>query len=676
MKIAPPFYLLGASVCLMLQLAGCQAPEVTTGSLASPPPAREFDVRERELMKTVAEEYRPTEWHDRGKFTFPVVIARMALYGETDERANAYIEEYEGDRYSFFHFPFVGMARIMGMFPEAPAVARLEEGFLERILFHEPDFHYNALTGEGTENHVAMSRTNGYLFAERAKRFPDLRERAIVWERQLKDWILSWSKRIYAYGTGEWDSGVYTTYNMIGWLNLYDFAEDAEVRAAARAVLDYYAANLALKYTQGVMGGPESRAGTQFRGLPRSATDYLAWLWFGNAPDGEREGFFKPSEYIQAVHAATSTYTPPPGLMPLAAKEIPVPALYRNHKPDYLLLQKAESREVFLIEDTYTLGTVETPHGGWLNTAYGVINWKLVMMSPDGLPGVMVGNGGMRSLEHARGRNPFDQFLQHRNVVVQMTRVPENAEAIREEVNRVFQEYRDKAQQDFAARWGREHQFSNDHMGMSGSSNFENAGTSLLYLPETTTIDIRAEKAVGRYADTAFLLQTLSGRPIERDGLRLIDRAGRGEMCGFVIEVINAPGSTGISSYHNAMTSLNRAGDTFFYQTQNGDLMEFRYNTSGSWQEMIYDWGYGVREQRVGFNTSDWEQPQWPSGEGHGRLAELVVNGQPPVFPGAETVISGPQLSLHNRVLVIRGPDGTPTYTVDYRNRLPVFTQP
>lgn len=665
MKTDRPLRLTGICCFLCLLINGCRNPGP---GFAGPV----LDGRGDRLLEAVAETYQPTTWHDRGKYSFPVVIARMSLYGNEDERANAYISEYEGDSYGFFHFPFVGMARIMGQFPEAPSLVRNREDFLERILYHEAGNHYNALTAEGTENHVSMSRTSGYIFAQEAMRYPRLRNRAVEWENLLKNWILAWAKRIYAYGTGEWDSGVYTTYNLIGWLNLYDFAKDAEVRDAARAVLDYYAANIALKYTQGILGGAESRAGTRFEGLPRSSTDYLAWLWFGGIAGTDREDFFATSEYIQAVHAATSSYRPPAALIPLARKEVPVPALYRNNKPDYLLLEKAESREEFLIGETFTLGTVQTPHGGWLNTAYGVLNWKLVMMNPEGPPAVLVGNGGMKSHEHARGRNPFDQFLQYRNVVVQMTRVPSNAEAIEAEVDQVYEQYRVRAQEDFAARWGGDHRFSKDPFSTNARGDLEKAGVSILYLPDQVTLELDGARAVGRFANTVFHMHTLSGKPVEQDGSRLMDRAGRDRICGFVVEVFNS----GDPGTENLKAPLTRGDEQFVYRTGMGELLEFRYVTNGSWKEMIYDWGFGVKEQRVSFNTADWRQPDWPSGEGHGRIPELRVNGHKPPHPGPETVLSGPRLSLSGAVLVIHDIRGNPLYEVDYRGPLPLFSQP
>jgi hypothetical protein len=659
-------------LCLLLAGSGCR-------NMSAPPgPTYEegFQERGRILSAVVADRYQPTDYTDRGKYSFPVVIARMDRYGQEDERAVAYLQEYADGKYGFFHFPFVGLARILCRYPDAPAVVANREAFLREILFHDPLYHYNALTGEGTENHVSMSRTSGYLFAQEAMRYPELRGRAVEWEGLLREWILDWSRRIYATGTGEWDSSPYTAYNLVGWLNLFDYANDPEIREAARAVLDYYAANIALKLTQGLLGGPESRGASSYGPLPRTATEYLGWIWFGEAESASIENFFKRSEYIQAMHAATSSYRPPSPLLPLARKQIQVPALYHNNKPDYLLLNKAESRETYLIEQSFTLGTVQTPYGGWSNADYGIINWKLVMENPDGLPAVVIGNGGMKSTTSERGRNPFDQFLQYRNVVVQMTRVPSNAEAIAAEVADQFAEWKAAANADFEARWGRRHMFEETHISDSGKGDLANAGLSILHLPEDLDVEIQGTSAFFRHGRTFVSARALSGQAPALEAGNLVDRAERAQVAGFVVEVTNAADHISFEAFVEKVLSGDRlqplGESSFSYQNLNGDRLEFAYAREGEWREMIFDWGFGVREQRVGFNTPDWQQPDWPSGAGHGRIPRLRVNGKEPALPGPDTVIDGPFLQLRNSILIISSPAGD-TYQVDYSDEFPRF---
>ena len=659
---------------LPLVLVGCLNPSVP----AQAGPGNAFSGRSDQLIEQIADNYKPVDYHDRGKYTFPLIIARLTRYGETDQRSRELLEEYASGKYDFFHFPFVGLARILGAFPDAPSVAVNRKSFLEQILIHDGESQFNALTGEGTENHVSMSRTSGYIFAQEAMRYPSLRPTAEKWEGLLREWILGWSRRIYHHGTGEWDSGPYTAYNLIGWLNLHDFAESAEVRRAARAVLDYYAANIALKMTDGLLGGPESRGATRYGPISQTATEYLAWIWFGPTRIAAREGFFKPNEYIQAVHAATSSYRPPRALMDLARKRIPTPALYHNTKPDYLLTRKAESHETFLIEDGFTLGTAQTPYGGWINTAYGIINWKLVARAHGSQPpAVLSGNGGMKSMNHPRGRNPFDQFLQYRSTVIQMTRVPADAEAIENEVGHVFEEWRADSHKDFLERWGRTHHFHGTYISDSGRGDIANAKFSILHLPAEARPLVEGNWAFLQINQAYVGVRSLSGSPPVHNGDRLLDEAPRNALSGFVVEVANARDYPGFDAFRDALkgTRLERDPESilkFHYTTLEDRDIAFQYSDTGQWREMIYDWGSGVRERRIGFNTTDWTQPAWPEGRHQGRIPRLWVAGKLRQRSPDGPILNGPFLSLSGSVLRIEDTNGR-RHEVDYRGDEPTF---
>ncbi|MCC5806983.1 MAG: hypothetical protein JJU00_11710 [Opitutales bacterium] len=634
-----------------------------------------FAERRRLLMEQIAEHYRPTEWHDRGKYSFPKALARFYIHGTEDEAGNGYIAEYareSGHGYGFFHFPFVGMSRLMKEFPEAPALAEHRDEFLDRIL-HDTS-HYNALTAEGTENHIGMSRTSGYLFATEARDMPALADTAEDWEARIKAWALDWARKIYQVGTGEWDSAVYTTYNLIGWINLHDHSGDAEIRAAARAVLDYYAAALALKYTQRVHGGPESRGTTNYT-RRSSASEYLGWLWFGQAEEAGEPDFWRTSEYIQSVYAALTDYRPPAAAVALARKEFSRPATYINTKPSYLLTRPAESVEVFHIGETYTLGSVFTPYGGWADSSYGTVNWKMVIENPSGAPGIVWGNGGMKSDSHGRGRNPFDQFAQHESVLVQMTLVPENAAALRDEVNTLINEWKEAYRRDFEQRWGND----SDHnpVGRGGQGSLDDAPHSHLFLPSDAEV-IEADGVVfAAYAGTWLAVRSLAEKSPRRGEGRLSDHGTPGTLAGLVVEVGSFPAHGAFEDFRRAIldrTALDRsrlAGGRLVYTDLAGREIDVRFNTAGEWVEPDYDWNYGVTEQRVVLTTDDWNQPDWPSGEGHGRLASWSIDGVPSDLPARRAVFDGPNLTLDGGILRLRGKEAT--HVVDFSGTRPEF---
>ena len=59
--------------------------------------------------------------------------------------------------------------------------------------------------------------------------------------------ILNYTKTLYRIGIGEWDSENYHGHSIGPLLNLYDFADDSSVRAAAKACLDFYCIAGAIK---------------------------------------------------------------------------------------------------------------------------------------------------------------------------------------------------------------------------------------------------------------------------------------------------------------------------------------------------------------------------------------------------------------------------------------------
>ena len=673
----------------LLTGAGC-ANQTETEDLEAAVHEAGFAERRAILLEQVAERYRPTAWHDRGKYTFPKTMARMALYGEEDEQAKAYLREYSGDKYEFFHFPFVGLARLFGLHAQAPVIVELKEEFLGRILNYDPQYHYNALTGEGTENHVAMSRTSGYLFAEAAMKYPGLRGKAEEWKQLLKPWILEWGRRCYAVGTGEWDSSVYTAYNLVGWLNLYDFAEDPEVKAAARAVVDYYAATIALKFTDGIYGGAESRGATRYDQSPQTATGYIGWLWFGTELPGGAlpDSFFSRSEYIQAVHAATSRYRPHPALVALARKQpgtLVMPAEYRLAKPDYLMLEAGRiGEEIFRIEKTYTAGTAQTRIGGWSNASYGLINWKVVLRDPSGEPSVLWGNGGMKSTRHARGRNPWDQFAQTGPVIIQMTRVPQDAGAQAEQMALLVDAWREAHDADFQKRWGRRHMEYPDHVMDSALGKVEDASQSFVLsadsaLPFKPVLD-RMDCAYMVHGANLVIAHALSGGYIEfTDAGTIFDRAEPGRACGFILEIISFdqdPGTPVDLAVKQAIagSDLSYDADTsrWTYTDTAGRLISFAYGDVGDWEEMMFDWGWGIQQQQIGFNNAELKHPGWPTGEGQGRMLDLWVDGVQQDRLPASVLIDGPNLRLADGVLeVIR--EGKTVYRVDFSGEYPLF---
>ncbi|MEZ5300047.1 MAG: hypothetical protein R3F11_05175 [Verrucomicrobiales bacterium] len=172
-----------------------------------------------------------------------------------------------------------------------------------------------------TENLWLMRTTSVYLMAE---------ETGNEETRKLyRQHLLDYAKTLYRIGIGEWDSENYHGHSTGPLLNLYDFAKDRDVRAAAKACLDFYAVAGAVKYWRGGFNGPTKRDYNHAQPFGGSAANSL-WMWFGDHPTG-KEGGWESDE----VHQITSAYRPPLAAVHLAHKKFPRPVELFAAKPPY-----------------------------------------------------------------------------------------------------------------------------------------------------------------------------------------------------------------------------------------------------------------------------------------------------------------------------------------------------
>jgi hypothetical protein len=109
---------------------------------------------------------------------------------------------------------------------------------------------------------------------------------------------------------------------------LYDFAQNPDVRAAAKACLDYFCAIGAVKYFRGAFNGPTNRDYTHAQPFGGSAPCIL-WLYFGDCPQDNTA--YESDE----VHLLTSRYRPPQAVVHLARKNFPKPLEIFAAKPSY-----------------------------------------------------------------------------------------------------------------------------------------------------------------------------------------------------------------------------------------------------------------------------------------------------------------------------------------------------
>jgi hypothetical protein len=634
-----------------------------------------FQARGNVLINYTADKYAPpsADIGDPEKYYWPKAIARFKKYGVNDSIANRYIELFKNN--SPFHFTLIGMARIASLYSQAPSMQRNNLQYLREVFKRKDSF--NAWTGEGTENHVGMSRTSGYLFAQYALHHDEFKEEAKERLRQMDEWIKTTAKRNYEVGTGEWNSSTYGAYNIIGWLNLYDFATDSSIRLIARAALDYYACELSLHYSYGAIGGSEMRGGNSSL---HTATSYLGWLWFGEMHDAyAKEGVLKGSQAIQCVHAVTSKYRPPLIAVDIARKNVKMPEQYVGSQPSYLLDKRSFIKETFYLGKGFTLGSTVSPYGGYTGSTAQVIAWKLVVEKERGkLPAEISGNGMFYDGMPLNGRDPYTQVVQHKNVLIQMTSVPRDVNERFKQVEKIIKQWQLDWRSDFDKRFP-DDPYKKKNM-VTLRENIKIVNQSFLHLPLDVVIDSSKQDMWG-YIGNAFLrvrsLKRKLPRMVLQDGrCYLIDEAPLGEMCGFMLEIGDKSEYTNLKEFKASLAKSRvetKRSHSVKYVSLSGDVVQAQFATSGYFTEATSDWGYGKTTPSVMITSPPLRQPEWPQGEGWGKVPVLSVNDKRVNAYEPWPIWQGPQLTLDNRVLVLRNDQAL--YSVDFSSSIPVFSE-
>ena len=213
-----------------------------------------------------------------------------------------------------------------------------------------PDARNSWVDIRSTENLYLMRITSVYLMAEETGN----KETTAKYKKHIQDY----TKTLYRIGIGEWDSENYHGHSITPLLNLYDFAKDADVQAAAKACLDFYSAAGAVKYWRGGFNGPTKRDYNHAQPFGGSAANGL-WVWFGEHPTG-KNGHWESDE----VHQITSAYRPPLAVVNLARKKFERPIEIFAAKPSYSATtkhkydSKPEYLETQYIANSYQMGSL------------------------------------------------------------------------------------------------------------------------------------------------------------------------------------------------------------------------------------------------------------------------------------------------------------------------------
>lgn len=190
-----------------------------------------------------------------------------------------------------------------------------------------------------TENHIACFRVDEYLAAQRLAdqrfRARDMLGSQIM--RMIKPEILDWIDVRLRVGFSEWDSTTYMAVNVASLLNLYDFAQDATLREAAKRLLDVIFLGFALGSYQGSFGATQGRA-------------------YSDSLKSVEAEEVRPLQYIMWGEGSMGTHLAGAGTAALTTSRYACPAIvdaihHRRHEPLDSLVQQS-----FDVEDGPAFG--------------------------------------------------------------------------------------------------------------------------------------------------------------------------------------------------------------------------------------------------------------------------------------------------------------------------------
>lgn len=227
-------------------------------------------------------------------------------------------------------FALEGLLRILYLYPDSPILspdlrAEMEAAALNFCYWYDQPgvrgmcFH--------TENHQILFHSceilAGQLFRDRT--FSN-DQRSSAWHLQHGEALArQWMDHRIRFGFSEWLSNCYFDEDLLGLINLYDFAENPEIRRKAGMLIDMILLEIALHQYKGVLTSTHGRTyAALIKKGSEAATSAIAWMVFGL-------GEFRPGTVFTNSSLCTSSYRCPKVIMDIAHDQLPEITLMERH---------------------------------------------------------------------------------------------------------------------------------------------------------------------------------------------------------------------------------------------------------------------------------------------------------------------------------------------------------
>ncbi|MGC9451155.1 MAG: hypothetical protein ACP5I4_06870 [Oceanipulchritudo sp.] len=212
-----------------------------------------------------------------GKQDYGVAAARLAA-DPTDAEALAFVAE---SGLGALDDPFNAMYKI-----RCYKLAQNEFSTQQRSLIQADGEAVEEWNLDYTENHKVLLWSTAWLMAES---FPN---GTWTWGGQptgsgevmaaVKEALSAYGQSVFDRGYTEFLSPTYDLYKVAAWMNLYDLAQDPDIRAIAEAMLAYHFTLLALSSFEEILLPPYSRGPNAILdGALGSGSQWIHWLFWG-----------------------------------------------------------------------------------------------------------------------------------------------------------------------------------------------------------------------------------------------------------------------------------------------------------------------------------------------------------------------------------------------------------
>jgi hypothetical protein len=264
-----------------------------------------------------------------GRTGFFSQIARLELGQSVNEGPIREAIAFVDSRHDCCDFAVGGLLRILYKYYDSPGISRDLISDIEACLLR---FKYWWDEPEGdnrrcyhTENHQIIFHSDELLAGQLFKDH--------IFENNGKDgryhidhalhFIRRWLDFRARFGFSEWLSNCYFEEDLLALVNLYDFAEDTEVRRQAGLFIDVILFEMALHTYRGILGCTHGRTYARLiKGARGEGSASTAKLMFGM-------GFYNSPSALGTVPLATSYYRCPAVIADIAA-DLDTPRVFRE----------------------------------------------------------------------------------------------------------------------------------------------------------------------------------------------------------------------------------------------------------------------------------------------------------------------------------------------------------